>query len=322
MASAPTGARVTGIIGWRPPALVVMIARIVLLLVALWLLTFIRGGIPIYVYAAAGAISMAAVQFVARDRADLKIWAFYVLGFVACVQLRSLADETGIAIQFAYPIHADEALFFGTVPTIWLQDAFYTVANVGVLEALTILIYLSYFVFPHLVVFAVWQLDRKRFPIYAAGVIATAYIGLMTSVFLPTAPPWLAGQTGELPHVFRVVEDISQNVTPGAYDFAYDVAGPNDVSAMPSLHTALPAVIAAIAWSRARRSLAVAAWLYVAAMGFALVYLGEHYVVDVLAGIAVAVLVTTLITVWLRREGRSRETAASRDPEIASRDAG
>ena len=140
-----------------------------------------------------------------------------------------------------------------------------------------------------MVVFAAWRLDRKHFPAYAAGVVGTVYIGLVVSLLVPTAPPWLAAQTGDLPHVFRVLEDISQEVAPGTYALAYDVAGPNAVAAMPSLHVAVPAVIAATAWSRARRPLGVAAWPYVSARAFSLVSLGEHYVVVVLAGVRVAV---------------------------------
>jgi membrane-associated phospholipid phosphatase len=34
----------------------------------------------------------------------------------------------------------------------------------------------------------------------------------------------------------------------------------------------------------------VIGWLYAAVMAFALVYLGEHYVVDIIAGVALAVV--------------------------------
>ena len=36
------------------------------------------------------------------------------------------------------------------------------------------------------------------------------------------------------------------------------------------------------------RKEAVAGWTYAAALGFALVYLGEHYVTDLVAGLALA----------------------------------
>ncbi|MCH8814743.1 MAG: phosphatase PAP2 family protein [Chloroflexi bacterium] len=293
--------------GVRLLDIVFAVGRVSLLLLALWLLAFIRSGVPIYVYLAAVTVSLAGVWATVREAADLKVWALYIMAFVLFAQLRTIADETGIATQFDYPIDADRLLFFGSVPTVWLQEHFYAFAQIGVLEVVTIMVYLTYFVFPHLVVFAVWRLDRKHFPVYAVGIVGTVYLGLVLSLMVPTAPPWLAGQTGDLPHVFRILEDISQEVTPGTYALVYDVAGPNDVAAMPSLHTAIPAVVAMIAWSRARRPLAVAAWLYVIAMGSSLVYLGEHYVVDVLAGVGAAAVVVALVSAWQRRRERQAD---------------
>lgn len=294
-------------LGWQGIALNAV--RLALLATALALLAFIRTGVPVYVFGAAAAASLGAIWLTVRDSADMKVWAVYLAGFVVFAQLRTFADETGIATQFSYVIDAERALFFGEIPTIWLQSKLYSVGEIGLLEPLTIMVYVTYFVFPHLVVFAAWKLDRERFPIYAAGVLGVVYAGLLVSVLVPTAPPWLAGQTGDLPHVYRVLEDVSNEVTPATYQAAYSAIGPNDVAAMPSLHSAIPAVIAFIAWSRSRRPVAVGAWLYMIAMGFSLVYLGEHYVVDVLAGVAVAGVVCVALTAWERRR-RAGKTAA------------
>lgn len=290
------------------------VGRVALLFAALAMLVFVRSGVPLYVYAGAAVISLGAIWLTVKDSADLKPWAFYLVAFIVFAQVRTLTDETGISTQFAYVIDAEKALFFGTVPTVWLQDQFYSFGNIRVLDSLTIMVYITYFIFPHITIFAVWKFRRKDFPVYAAGVIGVVYTGLLVSLLLPTAPPWLAGQTGDLPHVFRIIEDLSNEVTPASYQTAYEAIGPNDVAAMPSLHTAIPAVIAMIAWTRARRSLAVAAWCYVAAMGFSLVYLGEHYVVDVIAGIAAAAVVMLVITAWLRRRTPGRVEGSPNEP--------
>src|SRR5205823_1071596 len=73
----------------------------------------------------------------------------------------------------------------------------------------------------------------------------------------------------------------------GTHSSAGAAVGQNDVAAMPSLHMAITVVIAMFAWSRDRR-LGLLGAVYAAAMGFSLVYLGEHYVTDVLAGVAFA----------------------------------
>ncbi len=54
---------------------------------------------------------------------------------------------------------------------------------------------------------------------------------------------------------------------------------------MPSLHFAT-SVMAARLLAEEGRPHAVVGWTYASTLGFALVYLGEHYVVDLLAGLA------------------------------------
>jgi membrane-associated phospholipid phosphatase len=58
----------------------------------------------------------------------------------------------------------------------------------------------------------------------------------------------------------------------------------NPVAAMPSLHAAIPMMLALLFWSRARWWLRTLLLTYALAMAVTLVYTGEHYVVDVLLG--------------------------------------
>jgi hypothetical protein len=54
---------------------------------------------------------------------------------------------------------------------------------------------------------------------------------------------------------------------------------------MPSLHFAT-SLMAALLLAETGTVEGIAGWAYAGALGFALVYLGEHYVVDLLAGAA------------------------------------
>jgi membrane-associated phospholipid phosphatase len=110
-------------------------------------------------------------------------------------------------------------------------------------------------------------------------------IGSLTFTLLPTAPPWLAGLDGYLPAVSRIAPEVAEVVRPGFYDRGYQAVGVNDVAAFPSYHTAQTLAVALVA-SRFGRRPAIGGALYLAAMGFSLVYLGEHYASDVFAGIA------------------------------------
>jgi membrane-associated phospholipid phosphatase len=79
---------------------------------------------------------------------------------------------------------------------------------------------------------------------------------------------------------------------------------------MPSVHLGVTALIACAFWSTPLR------WptlLYVPAMGFAVVYGGEHYLIDVLAGVAIA------IAAWYWARPKSNSDAQLRLSEIVRR---
>jgi membrane-associated phospholipid phosphatase len=100
-------------------------------------------------------------------------------------------------------------------------------------------------------------------------------------MLLPTAPPWVAGLKGDLPGVHLVHEGLP------ALGPIYNTLSPNPVAAMPSLHAAYPWLFLLFAW-RIWGWRATAFAVYPAAVFFAVVYLGHHYVADLLGGIVYA----------------------------------
>jgi membrane-associated phospholipid phosphatase len=67
----------------------------------------------------------------------------------------------------------------------------------------------------------------------------------------------------------------------------YDSLGTNPFAAMPSLHFAT-SVMAAHVLADTGPVAGALGWAYAGTLGFALVYLGEHYVADLIAGFALA----------------------------------
>lgn len=242
--------------------------------------------VPPYLFILAVALPLIGIVLV-TVRGERLVWTTYILGFVVFAYLRAVADATPIPVAYDYVIAADRWLGAGVVPTLALQERFYVLGEPSVWDYYTLVTHFSYFFVPHLFAFALWVHDRGLFRRYVVAALATYYAGLVACFVLPTAPPWLAGQTGALPHVFRIAEDVYGGVSADAYDYAYAVAGTNAVAAMPSLHQAI-AVLMALAASRIHPIAALAGWLYAVSMGVALVYTGEHYVVDLLAGVALA----------------------------------
>jgi membrane-associated phospholipid phosphatase len=129
---------------------------------------------------------------------------------------------------------------------------------------------------------------------------------------VPTAPPWLASDYGELSHVDRVMDFVGAEITPGdSYTTLYESLGvPNAVAAMPSIHMGVTFGMFLWAWRRYPR-LAAVLLMYSLLMGASLVYMAEHYVADLLVGMACALVMFAAITLagrrwrWLEREPRA-----------------
>jgi membrane-associated phospholipid phosphatase len=215
------------------------------------------------------------------------VWALYIAGFIAFVHLRTLADETGIPHSAGYPLLLDRLMFLGEVPTAWLQTHFSFEGASRPLVIVLAAVYVSYFLVPHIFAVATWRLRPALFPQVPLALILTLHLGLLVYFVVPTVPPWLAAEYDQTPEMMRILPVLFTGVDSTGYETAAKVAGENDVGAMPSLHMALTVVVATAAASFGRAGKYLGS-LYAAMMGLSLVYLGEHYVIDVAAGAAVA----------------------------------
>jgi membrane-associated phospholipid phosphatase len=193
-------------------------------------------------------------------------------------------------LRVDYPIRIDTILGGGVPPSQRLQRALRTPGQVSLLDKAVTLVYGSWFL-PHLLLGYILMRDERYVP-RAAGRLSAAY-HLTTPFYwlIPTAPPWWASQCdgqmdGEVDRVVRAVVCHVLHVPP-----PIDREGPgNPWGSMPSDHIS-SAAITAMGLSEMGPVYGAIGWTYVAAAGFAVVYLGEHYLVDVLVGLAVAELV-------------------------------
>lgn len=220
-----------------------------------------------------------------------RIWWFaFVAGIFAYTLLRSLADETAIPTRTAYPIRFDHALFFGTDPIQWLQNRYFDVSDISFLDVFSVGMHWSFFVAPYLMAVVIFFRSRRRFPRYVGVVVGTMYLGLLLFFLVPTSPPWLAAQHGQLDGVYRVMDFVGGSVDRDTYrSFYASLAEPNSVAAMPSIHEGV--TFAMFLWAReySRRW----SWVllaYAVLMGLSLMYLGEHYLLDLVGGVLCAVV--------------------------------
>jgi membrane-associated phospholipid phosphatase len=202
-------------------------------------------------------------------------------------------DKLASRLRVRYPIKVDSMLGAGVPPGLRLQRALRTPGRLGPLDWVAAAAYGSW-VLPHLVLGWVW-LHHERFVPRAAGRLAAAY-HLTTPFYwaVPTAPPWWASEErgemgGDVERVLRLVKDDLARRAGREMSRVNENAGSpgNPWGSMPSDHIA-SAAITAMALSEVSRLYGALGWAYVGVAAFSVVYLGEHYLVDVLAGLAVA----------------------------------
>lgn len=193
-------------------------------------------------------------------------------------------------LHLTEPAAADRWLFGGELPTAWLQHELYGPTSPHWYDAVAAVVYASHFVVIPAVAAVLWFRNRARFQDWIRCVLLMTGTGIVIYVVYPMAPPWLAAKVGVLQEVARIPGIGWQYLHLDAVDtlLGGGQAASNPVAAMPSLHAASAALVAVFWWR-------VAAWwgrallaLYTVSMGLSLVYTGEHYVVDVLAGWLVA----------------------------------
>lgn len=269
--------------------------------------------------AAAGvAAPRAAMRDLVRD------WLPFFVAVATYDLLRGLADEWFAAHTLPL-LYFDQWLFLGHVPTVWLQEHFFDASRLRVWDYVLYAVYLSHFVVPLAVAGVLWVRNRPGFRSFVARLLSLSYAAFVTYAVYPAVPPWLASANGDLAPTVRTQHVVWNELGFGSAAASFLESGNgvvNDVAAVPSLHAAFPMLILLFFWSRAGRWVRALLVSYVVAMGLALVYGGEHWVLDVLLGWAyagVVIYVASRGSRWLAT--RSRSTLSRSRIEGTSHDA-
>ena len=223
-----------------------------------------------------------------------------LLVILACYDL--IRSQAGGLIERAHvepQLSVDEWIGRGTAPSVTLQRDLYTPHHLEWYDVAAFLVYITHFLAAIAIALTLWFRARSRFPRFAALMLGFSLAGFATYVIYPAIPPWLASREGFLPHTTRAVYVIWGDL--GLHGLAEVFSGDpkysNPVGALPSEHAAYPLLFLLFFWGitryRWQRALLVA---YVVVMAFALVYLGEHYVADILLGWIYAVGAYVLLT--------------------------
>jgi membrane-associated phospholipid phosphatase len=228
-------------------------------------------------------------------------WLPFTIVLILYDESRGLAKAIGMPLHQA-DIAAVDRWAFGVVPTVWLQNRFLTPGSPHWYDAVATLVYTSHFLATPIVAAVLWLRDRESWLAFVRRVVALSILGLITYTLFPAAPPWYAARDGVIAPVIRASSRgwLWLHINHAGNLLSEGQAAANPVAAMPSLHTAFATTIALYVGARLPNPWRWLMVLYPVAMGLCLVYLGEHYVIDVVAGVVYALLTHWAIFRWER----------------------
>jgi hypothetical protein len=271
----------------------------------------------------------------------IRDWLPFALVLVAYDLSRGAATLIGRPTLWHWQVDVDRWMFFGTVPTVWLQERL-KLPYPPWWEIAISTVYMSFFILPYVVAAVLWLRDREEWKAFVRLFVGLSFVALIIYALLPAAPPWAAARCTPTDVVggpsgpgcmFRPARGVPDGGLLGAMQSTHDgangwverittrgwgklnlhsagalidqgQASVNLVAAVPSLHAALTAAVAGFLWTRVQRKWRPLLVAYVLVMAFTLVYTAEHYVVDILLGwvlAAVVLLVIRCFESWRRQ---------------------
>lgn len=244
------------------------------------------------VVACAGGPLALAVLYPRSKKRDVALYAMQMWAFIMVHEIPyDDPERLRSRLRSRYPIVADRALGAGRLPNVRLQRGMARLPRVGIVNRFLTWTHWVWFFEPYLALALILVRNHDRFPRAARQMAAVFDLGCAVYFALPTAPPWWSsenGLTGE--EVRRIMVEVGEDTWGSAWPKMYDALGGNPWAAMPSLHFAT-SLVAALSLAEAGRVEGALGWSYAGTLGFALVYLGEHYVTDLIAGAALVALV-------------------------------
>lgn len=253
-------------------------------------------------FAAPVALCVALRRSRGRDVATcaLQMWAYLAA-------YKTPHDDPGAQeqrVHIRYPIVADCVLGFGELPSVRLQRALARTGPQGpqwrTLDRVLVWAHWGWFLVPHAALLYILAREPARFERAAVLTYAVFDVGASFYWVIPTAPPWFAvsgdrqlAEAGEGVAVRRMMVEYGEFFWKDGWGSLYSVFGGNPLAAMPSLHFATSAMAAMLLAEVSPVAGALGA-AYAATLSFALVYLGEHYLVDLIGGAALTAGVRVL----------------------------
>jgi membrane-associated phospholipid phosphatase len=192
------------------------------------------------------------------------------------------------------------------VPTIDLQQLFYTPLHLHWYDYGASYLYMIHFAVPLILAFFLWLNNRRNFREFMLALSLLSYSALVFFVVYPVAPPWLASQMGFIPSVANIPAVVGTrlpHILDSLIPTFYGLIPQNFVATLPSIHAAY----AFLVFLFARKFYPRLGWLmiiYPLVIWLVVIYLGQHYLIDVLLGSIMAYISYLVAHIVVKKFGK------------------
>jgi membrane-associated phospholipid phosphatase len=269
----------------------------------IWILPLLYSIIVLIVYfrygiilnASLGIIAIIAIPIVAYLSRSREFLRNSILIIIMLLSYEALQNVIAIAnAGNAIALDALDRAMFGFNFTAAVQNTFYS-------SFMTLISTAFYSLHIFLVIAAMiifWFVNKKIYRRYTYSIILVSYLALATFAIFPTDPPWISGVANNL-----VIGGY--NMLPGFINTLQQelLSVANKLAAFPSLHAAY-ATLFVIYTIKLNPKWGLISVPILFGVLFSTIYLGQHYVLDLIGGIAYS-LIAFFIVEWLIATNRA-----------------
>ena len=238
------------------------------------------------------------ITFYAHEKSRRFILGFsiFIIFWIVYDSMRIVPNYTVSTPHIKEPYDLEKKLFgIFLNGQLLTPNEYFTQENTKFLDFLAGFFYLNWMPVPIGFGIYLFLKDKYLFLKFSMAFLFVNLIGFSIYYLYPAAPPWYVslygfdlhiGVPGNRAGLVRFDELVGVPIFANIYN-----KNANVLAAMPSLHSAYPVIVLYYALKKAV-SLSAKIFFTIFMMGiwFAAVYSGHHYIIDVLAGILVAVL--------------------------------
>ncbi len=247
-------------------------------------------------------VFLGAALLVGRPALFVRDWGVFLLVVVLWQQTGPVASMVNLPLHRGDLIATDQAiawpLLHGALPQVWLQQHLFHKGHWQWYDLVSWAVYALHFPEPLIVGFAIWLRTRVGFQRFSLAFLTLAAIAFVGYIVYPAVPPWLAFRRYHaIPPVHKIFSLFNDDVLLGQLGHHYQHVlnvNYNLTAAMPSLHAAFP-VLSALYLRKTFGRWGLLMLVYAAMMWFAVVYMAEHWTIDVIVGIGCALAAYAIV---------------------------